>query len=321
MNIDPELAQALAAIGSAGPVDVDAPSHFDDMALVAMLRDTQKLMSALGNALPVDDRVDTDNRTVAGAASHPDLTVRVYRPKHLDGPAPLFVYFHGGGFILGDAYIEEGCCLALAGDIGCVVVSVDYRLSPQHRFPAAVDDCYAALLWVAAHADELEGDATRLAVGGSSAGGALAAAVALIARDRGGPSLAFQMLTYPVIDDRMTSASMRAGKATPLFRTADAAAMWRHYLGDGRTDVSPYAAPGRAEDLSGLPPAFVVVAEHDPLRDEGAQYGARLLEAGVPTEVHCIPGAFHGFDLIAPNAAVSRHMAVLRANAALRALA
>ena len=285
-----------------------------------MLRDTQKMMAALGHALPTDDRVDTDNRTISGPPSNPDLAVRVYKPKRLDGPAPLFVYFHGGGFILGDAYIEEACCLGLAGDIGCVVVSVDYRLAPEHRFPAATEDCYAALLWVATHAADLGGDARRIAVGGSSAGGALAAVVALMARDRGGPALSFQMLTYPVIDDRMTSASMRAGSATPLFRNVDAAAMWRHYLGDDRGDVSAYAAPGRAEDLSGLPPAFVLVAEHDPMRDEGIDYAERLLHAGVPTELHCIPAVFHGFDLIAPQAVVSRRAATTRAEAARRAL-
>jgi acetyl esterase/lipase len=141
-----------------------------------------------------------------------------------------------------------------------------------------------------------------------------------MARDRNGPSLSFQMLTYPVIDDRMTSASMRAGGATPLFRNADAASMWRHYLGDDRADVSAYAAPGRAEDLSGLPPAFVLVAEHDPMRDEGIAYAERLLHAGVPTELHCVAAAFHGFDLIAPNAAVSRRAAATRAEAARRAM-
>src|ERR1700722_9720650 len=184
MILDPELAAVVKSLGSGGVAEQGAPSHFDDMALVKMLRSTTAIMASLGHEIPTDDRVDTDNRTIPGGASHPDIAVRIYTPKGLDAPAPVFLYFHGGGFILGDAYIEESCCLGLAGDVGCVVVSVDYRLAPEHRYPAAVDDCYAALEWVATHTAEIGGEPTRLAVGGSRAGGALAAATALMARDR-----------------------------------------------------------------------------------------------------------------------------------------
>jgi acetyl esterase/lipase len=182
-----------------------------------------------------------------------------------------------------------------------VVVSVDYRLAPEHPFPAAVDDCYAGLEWTVSHAAELDIDPDRVGVGGSSAGGALAAAVALMARDRSGPALAVQILNYPVIDDRMDTPSMRSFDATPLWTSGASADMWQHYLGDpdGRGEVSAYAAPGRATDLSSLPPAYVLTAELDPLRDEGIDYARRLMEAAVPTELHTVAGACHGFDIIA----------------------
>jgi len=188
------------------------------------------------------------------------------------------------------------------------VVSVDYRLAPEHPYPAAVDDCFAGLEWTWSHAPELDIDPGRIGVGGSSAGGALAASVALRARDSGGPPLVFQILNYPVIDDRMDTPSMRAFDATPMWTSGATADMWVHYLGDpsDRGDVSPYAAPGRAADLSGLPPAYVLTAELDPLRDEGIDYARRLMEAGVPTELHTVVGACHGFDIIAAEGALGQ---------------
>ncbi len=218
------------------------------------------------------------------------------------------MFFHGGAFVLGDRYTEELRCLRYAAEADCVIVSVDYRLAPEHRFPAGVDDCYAGLEWTVSHAAELGIDRSRVGVGGSSAGGALAAAVALMARDRGGPSLVVQILNYPVIDDRMQSVSMRSFDATPMWTSGATADMWQHYLGDpeGRGDVSAYAAPGRASDLSGLPPAYVLTAELDPLRDEGIEYATRLMAAGVPTELHTVAGACHGFDIIAARGALGQ---------------
>ncbi len=314
MILDPELEAVLAGLTD----DPSAPSAFEDMNFIRALR-TTGVAAALGTeaGLGPDEPVTIEDRTIAGLGADHQPTVRIYAPTHVDGPAPAVVYFHGGAFMLGDLNIEQLRCLRLAADAGCVVVSVDYRLTPEHPYPAGVEDCYAGLLWTAAHADELGIDIERIAVAGSSAGGALAAAVALMARDSKGPALAFQMLIYPVIDDRMTTTSMLTGEATPLFRRADAVVMWRYYLGDDPGDVSPYAAPGRSKDLSGLPPAYVMVAEHDPLRDEGIEYALGLLHAGVPTELHCLAGVCHGFDLIAPHSAVGRRaldeqVAVLR---------
>ncbi len=296
--LDPELAEALARF----PEGLDPGASLRDMNVVRMLRSTVDLLGIMGGSLPTDDRVTTEDRSIPGPGPKAEFPVRLYTPRtRFGGPSPALVFFHGGAFVIGDRYTEELRCLRYCAEAGCVVVSVDYRLAPEDPFPAGVDDCYAGLLWTVAHAAELGIDPRRVGVGGSSAGGALAAAVALMARDRGGPALAVQILNYPVIDDRMRSASMRSFSATPLWTSGATADMWRHYLGDpdSRGDVSPYAAPGRAEDLSGLPPAYVLTAELDPLRDEGIEYATRLMAAGVPTELHTVAGACHGFDIIA----------------------
>jgi acetyl esterase/lipase len=221
----------------------------------------------------------------------------VYEPSHDDDAQAGLVYFHGGGFIAGDLDTEDSRCVHLARDAGCVVVSVEYRLAPEHRFPAPVDDCYAALVWTTSMATDLGLDPARIGVGGGSAGGALAAAVALMARDRGSPPVAFQMLLNPVLDDRIQTASMRF-VGTPLIDGSSAARLWDFYLGADRADVSPYAAPARAADLRGLPPTYVMTAELDPLRDEGIEYATRLLDAGVSVELHQFGGTFHAFDLL-----------------------
>lgn len=247
---------------------------------------------------PVDtSRITVTERTVPGPDGAPDVTVRVCTPG-IPGPHGGLMWFHGGGFVMGDLETEHQHCVRLASDAGCVVVSVHYRLAPEHPFPAGVEDCYAALEWVARHAGELGIAPDRLGVAGCSAGGALAAAVALMARDRGGPELALQLLTFPVIDDRMDTPSARRFHDTPVWSTPHSRAAWRHYLGEGHEhrETSPYAAPGRAADLSGLPPAHIVTAEYDPLRDEGIRYGLRLLEAGVPTGLRQWAGTFHVFD-------------------------
>ena len=319
-RLDPELAAALALI----PAGVDPGHQLRDMNVVRLLRSTRDLLAATGGTLPSDDAVTTEDREVPGPAGADPVPVRVYTPTGSGGtPAPGVVFFHGGAFVMGDVYTEELRCLRYAAGAGCVVVSVGYRLAPEHPFPAGVDDCYAALQWTVAHAAELGVDAGRVGVAGSSAGGALAAAVALMARDSGGPALAFQLLNYPVLDDRMTTPSMRTFDATPLWTSGSTADMWEHYLGASgqRGEVSPYAAPARAGALAGLPPAYVSTAELDPLRDEGIDYARRLLESGVRTELHSFPGACHGFDLIAAASALGRRSLAEQVGALERGLA
>jgi len=280
------------------------------------------LLATLGEAVPLatDDRVDVVDRMIPGPPGAPDLAVRIYTPRDHAGSGPGLAYFHGGAFVLGDLDAEQAKCLRHAADGGNVVVSVDYRLAPEHRFPAGLEDCYAGLCWMVDHADELGVDPSRVAVGGSSAGGALSAAVALLARDRGGPPLAFQLLVYPVTDDRLQTPSVAEFVDLAGWNGAATAQMWDHYLGADRTDVSPYAAPNRAADLAGLPPTLVVTAEFDPLRDEGLEYGVRLQQAGVRTELHHYPGAPHGFDLMMPDVEASQRAIAEQVAAVQRAL-
>jgi acetyl esterase/lipase len=235
------------------------------------------------------------DRTIPGSDGAPQIPVRIYRP-HGDDVRPLFFFFHGGAFVLGGLDPFDSMCAGYAVNADLVVVAVEYRLAPEDPFPAGVDDCYAALEWAATQADELGINPAAIAVGGSSAGGAMAAAVSLMARDRGGPRVAFQLLLNPVLDDRLDTASARTFSDTPLWHNGHMAVMWDLYLGPDRRAVSPYAAPARATDLSGLPPAYVQTSEFDPLRDEGIAYAARMLEAGVTVELHNFPGTFHAFD-------------------------
>lgn len=233
------------------------------------------------------------------------VPVRLYRPR-VEGPLPSVIYLHGGGFVSGRLDFFDVRCLRLADQIPAVVVAVDYRLAPEHPYPAALDDTYATLEWLASAAGELGVDPARIAAAGDSAGGNLATALALLTRDRGGPPLCFQFLDVPVTDDRLATPSMRAFTDTPMWNRVNAELSWRYYLG-GDGEASPYAAPMRAADLSGLPPAFVTVCEFDPLRDEGIAYAQRLVQFGVPTELHLYPGAFHGAAIVA-DVAVTRRM-------------
>lgn len=256
---------------------------------------------------PSPDDPEVIGRTIPARAGAPDIPVRIYRARRHPRPNPALVFFHGGAFTAGDLETEDLRCREIARRTGILVVSVDYRLAPEHPFPAGFDDCYDAVAWVADNAAGLGVDPDRLVVGGSSAGGALAAAVAQASRDRGGPALVFQLLLYPVMDDRMTSGSMTRFVATPGWNQPNSVHMWRHYLGAGHAAASlPYAVPGRTENLSGLPPAYVMTVEFDPLRDEGIAYARALIAAGVPTELHGFPGAFHGFDAAAPQSALAR---------------
>jgi acetyl esterase len=208
----------------------------------------------------------------------------------------VLVWYHGGGWVLGDLETADASCRELAVRAGCLVVSVEYRLAPEHPFPAGVDDAWEALGWVAEHAAELGGDPARLAVGGDSAGGTLAAVVTHRARDRGGPPIAFQLLVYPVTDLRLGHPSVE-DNADGYVLTRDSMLWFRsHYVGANEADVlNPLASPLLAEDHSGLPPALIITAGYDPLRDEGEAYGRKLEEAGVPVTVHRYEGQIHGF--------------------------
>jgi acetyl esterase len=243
------------------------------------------------NPVPVQPVAAVADREIPGPAG--PLPIRIYRPSEEAG-LPVIVFFHGGGWVLCDLDSHDGICRLIANGSGAVVVSVDYRLAPEHVYPAAVDDAYAATVWVSEHADELQVDADRLAVMGDSAGGNLAAAVALMARDRSGPRIAFQSLLYPVIDHDFTTSSYEQF-ATDYFLTSAAMQWyWDQYVAEGQRD-EPYVSPIHAADLSGLPATHLLTAECDPLRDEGMAYAARLAEAGVPVESKVYEGAFHGF--------------------------
>jgi len=238
--------------------------------------------------------------TPESVASVRDLTagsipVRVYRPAAGKAQLPMLLYFHGGGWVVGDLDTHDGICRQLANRAECVVVSVDYRLAPEARFPGAAEDCYAATLWAVENAGLIEGDAGRLAVGGDSAGGNLAAAVALMARDRGRPVIAYQLLIYPVTEPDFTTTSYRDNAEGYGLSKADMEYFWRQYLASDADRTNPYAAPGRAKDLAHLPASLIITAGYDVLRDEAETFAARLRAAGNTVELAQHPGLIHGF--------------------------
>ncbi|WP_158887667.1 alpha/beta hydrolase [Amycolatopsis anabasis] len=298
-RFDPELAPWVAMLPN---VDLTDP-----VAARAELR----AMFAAQAAEPLPEAVSFRDTAAPG------VPVRIYTPTGRPGPLPALVYLHGGGFVLGDLDFGHADTAWLAADVGAVVVSVDYRLAPENPFPAGLEDAYAAVRWAAENAEELGIDPARLGVGGDSAGGGLAAATALLARDRGGPALCFQYLGIPELDDRLDTPSMLRFHDTPMWNQPKAVLSWKYYLGgpttvDGRDGLC-YAAPARAEDLTGLPPAYVTACEFDPLRDEGLRYAQRLLAAGVTVELHHYPGTFHGSGRIREAAVTQRMRADQRA--------
>ncbi|CAN5404115.1 alpha/beta hydrolase [soil metagenome] len=285
MQLDPELAPLAFVV-------------LPDFSDVAELRSWYDTVMTSPEPLATSPAVEWVDRKIPGPAGAPDVTVRIYRP-HAPAIQPAMVYYHSGSVVMGDLDTEHVTCLHYAEHAECTVVSVDYRLAPEHPYPGPVEDCYSALVWTAEHAAELGIDPDRLAVGGSSSGGTLAAAVALMARDRGGPALVFQMLVYPALDDRLDTTSMHSFVAGTALTQSRVGWMWKHYLGDLHAETPAYAAPARATDLTGLPRAYVEVGALDPLRDECIAYGARLLAADVPTDIQVIAGAPHAFEGIA----------------------
>jgi acetyl esterase len=295
---DPELAPIVPLL----------PTTTDWSDLPAARRMMLEMFSKLPLApTAATEAVRFEDRVIPGPADHRELSVRVYTPKgDAAAPRPGVVYIHGGGFCFGSVELEHAGALGAAHAADAVVVAVRYRLAPEHPFPAGLEDCYSALSWLASDARALGVDPARVGVMGQSAGGGLSAGLALLARDRGGPRLCVQLLGIPELDHRLETASMRDFTDTPLWSRPNAIMSWRCYLGDAPGEVPPYASPAIAKDLRGLPPAYVSTMEFDPLRDEGIAYALRLLEAGVPVELHQYPGTFHGSAGIVPNAAVSR---------------
>jgi acetyl esterase len=283
MPVHPEAQGLLDALAEAG-----LPAT-EEMTVPNARAATAGFLALQGEPVEVASVLD---RTVPGPAG--EIPVRVYTPAG-EGPLPVVVYFHGGGWVIGDLEVVDQPCRQLASAAGAIVVSVDYRLAPEHRYPAAFDDCYAATVWVGAHAAEIGGDPARLAVAGDSAGGNLAAAVALAARDRGGPELAAQLLIYPVTDFNFGTASYQDNREGYLLTKGSMQWFWAHYLGAQDLDKDPYACPLRADSLVGLPPAYVATSEYDPLRDEGEAYARRLEEAGVAVTAKRFDGMLHGF--------------------------
>ncbi len=286
MPMDPQAQALLDQMAALGGV----PTHqkTPEQARADTLEQAALMMG--GDPTPV---AHVEDRVIPGPGG--ELPIRIYTPEG-SAPFPAVVYFHGGGWVICNLDTHDGTCRDLTNLSGAKVISVDYRLAPDAKYPAAAEDCYAATEWVAEHAAELGVDGTRLAVAGDSAGGNLAAVVSLMARDRGGPPLAFQLLIYPVTDRNYETASYAEhGGAEMLLPKADMAWFWDHYLSADEDAQQPYAAPLQADDLTGLPSALVITAKYDVLRDEGEAYARRLQESGVPTTLSRYDGVFHGF--------------------------
>ncbi|WP_371502460.1 alpha/beta hydrolase [Kitasatospora sp. NBC_00374] len=301
---DPELALALAALGD-GAREPLTPQNL----AARQERDAAARPRPTVRELRADGRFEVAEIRVPGVPAGPDVTLVSARPAGLAGPLPLLYYMHGGGMVMGNAWsVLPQLLREWALTLELAVISVEYRLAPQAQYPGPVEDCYTGFSWVAAHAAALGIDADRIIVGGKSAGGGLAAALALLVRDRGGPAPIGQLLLCPMLDDRDNTLSSRqmAGRDT-WDRTSNATA-WQALLGDryGAADLPPYAAPARATDLSGLPPAYIEVGSAETLRDEDVAYAHAIWQAGGQAELHVWPGAFHGFDTIAPQAALTR---------------
>jgi acetyl esterase len=283
MPLDPQaqkIVDALAAL-NLKPVEESTPAE---------ARESMKSRTAaLG---PVEDVAAVRNHRVPVAGG--EIALRVYTPAGAK-PHPSLVFYHGGGWVIGDLDTHDGICRSLANAGRCAVASVDYRMAPEHRYPVAAEDSYAGFQWVLGHAGELGIDPRRVAVGGDSAGGNLAAVVALMARDRGTPLPVFQALVYPVTDCNLETPSYRENATGYVLTREGMRWFFGHYLGREEQGREPYASPLRAPSLAGLPPALVQTAEYDPLRDEGEAYAARLRDSGVPVTVTRYPGVFHGF--------------------------
>lgn len=281
-------------------VDQELQPLLDAFPTITLSAETLPAMRARQLPFPpsTDEGVELDERTIDGPVG--PLRLRIYRPRNAAGPLGAILHMHGGGFVGGSIEAMEFAHRPLVAALGCVLVTVDYRLAPETPFPGNLHDCYAALAWMMSDADGPGIDRSRVGVMGESAGGGLAAALALLARDRGKHQLAFQHLIYPMLDDRTCVREPHPHAGEFIWHPTNNHFGWSSLLGEepGGPDVSPYAAPARATDLSGLPPTFISTGALDLFVDEDVAYATRLMRAGVPTELHVWPSAFHGFDIM-----------------------
>jgi acetyl esterase/lipase len=312
-NIDPELKPLLEGYRSMA-LDFSPNGLSPTRALIRKLIDAAPLHRP--------DAVIVEDVTVPVLHDGSELKLRFYRPRESVAPLPLLYWMHGGGMVMGSFDMDDTLLVDAVDRLGIAVASVDYRLAPEHPDPTPIEDCYAGLIWIAENTTTHGVDSNRIAVGGISAGGGLAAGTALLARDRGGPHLRFQLLLEPMLDDRAITFSSTAYDESTVWNRKDNRSGWTALLGTrlGTDDVSSYAAPARATELAGLPPTFLDVGEIETFRDESIDYARRLLAAGVSTELHVYPGAFHGFDLLAPDSWLARLAWNLRWEALARAL-
>lgn len=318
-EVDPEVRAGLDAYFA--PVGAGGLNAIADLG--ARRAKYAELVNAALLRNPPDERVRSEDRWVPRESEQDGVVrVRIYEPAGRVGALPALVYFHGGGLIMGSIEGADRSAREIAAAVHCVIVSVDYRLAPENPHPAALDDCYRTLTWTSEQAVELGVDERRIGLYGGSAGGCLAAGVSLLARDRGGPPIAFQMLPYPMLDDRNESPSSHAILDFGIWDRAANVEAWRHVLGSevGSDSVSPYAAPARAGDLAGLPPTYLDVGELDLFRDEDVEFALNLMRAGVATELRVYPGVVHGTEQFAPEAKVARRILADRVSALRRAL-
>jgi acetyl esterase/lipase len=314
--IDPELVAPLENL-------LSMPGGGPNLRDIPMMRAMMNQMIAAMTAMaPAIEGVITEDRQVPGPEDAGGVGVRMYQPADRPDTLPALLWIHGGGYVGGTVDVDDLWAKNLAKSAQCVIVSVDYRLAPEHPFPAPLEDCYAALKWLSNNSDELGVKKSRIAIGGASSGGGLAAGLALLARDRAEVEVAFQLLIYPMIDDQNIIPASETTPDTFVWSREDNLIGWRSYLGrePGGEDLSYYASATRATNLAGLPPAYIAVGQLDLFLNESIDYAQRLLEAGVPAELHVYPGVYHGFDAFAPMADVSQRFANERDNVLRRVL-
>jgi len=280
------------------------------------------VMSAMAGQLPDIPGVTTTDHFAKSSDGEHDILVRVYRPDHLEDAQPALFWIHGGGMVLGSVAEDDLKCKSIALASNCVIASVEYRLAPEFPYPTPVHDCYDAMAWVFENAEELHIDAGRIAIGGASAGAGLAAGTALMTRDRGDYAPIFQLLVYPMLDDRNDNPSHHLVVPPQTWNREANILGWKAYLGDaaGSDDIPVYAAPARAEDLSGLPPAYICVGTLDLFLDEDIDYARRLNSAHVPCELHVHPGAFHASEIFVPTTELSQRIVTQYVDALKRGL-